>query len=245
MQATPWGLAIALTCGDVSRRVGLVFPKLMIGLVFFVSACAHGPPKEFESAVLSLQDLYCATCGDSVVENFKKDKRIYKPSFNLKTTEVRFHYDPAATDPDRLAKRVEKMGFKAVVGSGLGSYAADIAFPDSFDFEIIAGAGQDVDILRHLAIEKTTVVEFYAPWCGPCRDTDKAMRMHMREDPSIAMRKVNVVDWSTPAAARYLGEVSELPLVIVFDKNGDETDRFAGFQSTRLAKALAKARKVQ
>ena len=38
------------------------------------------------------------------------------------------------------------------------------------------------------------------------------------------------------------GAVSELPLVIVYDKGGKEVDRWAGFKEDRLAKALADAK---
>ena len=52
---------------------------------------------------------------------------------------------------------------------------------------------------------KITVFDFWAPWCKPCKQLSGDLReLSMRHPDKIAVRMVNVVDWDSPAAARWL-----------------------------------------
>src|SRR6266403_6196053 len=49
--------------------------------------------------------------------------------------------------------------------------------------------GAQVDINKHLALGSVTVVDFYADWCGPCRELSSSLEEMVRTDPEIALRK--------------------------------------------------------
>ena len=85
---------------------------------------------------------------------------------------------------------------------------------------------------------KTTVVDYYAPWCGPCREVDRFLIERLREGGTFAVRKVNVVDWDTPVARQMGGTLESLPYVKVYGPEGKLRDSFSGLNLKRLQKAI-------
>jgi thioredoxin 2 len=69
------------------------------------------------------------------------------------------------------------------------------------------------------------VVDFWAPWCGPCRMMAPAFEEAARRmEPSMRFAKLNT-DESQGVAARY--QIRSIPTLIVF-KDGRELARQAG-----------------
>jgi len=85
------------------------------------------------------------------------------------------------------------------------------------------------------------LVDFWAPWCGPCRMIAPTIEQLAEEMAGQAkVCKLNV-DEATNLAARY--SVTSIPTLIIF-KNGQIIDRYVGAQSKeRLRDALIEAAK--
>ncbi len=68
------------------------------------------------------------------------------------------------------------------------------------------------------------VIDFWAPWCGPCRMMSPVIDELANDNPDIIVGKVNVDE--NPNSAANFG-VRSIP-TIVFVKNGEVVDKVLG-----------------
>ncbi len=84
------------------------------------------------------------------------------------------------------------------------------------------------------------LVDFWAPWCGPCRSIAPLVEQLADEyRGAVKIAKINIDD--SPNAAMKYG-VQSIPTLMVF-KSGDVVERFVGVQpKNRLQAALDAAK---
>ena len=81
--------------------------------------------------------------------------------------------------------------------------------------------------------EKAVLVDFWAPWCGPCRVIAPSLEEIAAEREDLRIVKLNVDD-NQVTAARY--DVMSIPTLILF-KNGEVAKKVIGAYPKRKLEA--------
>jgi thiol-disulfide isomerase/thioredoxin len=100
--------------------------------------------------------------------------------------------------------------------------------------------GAQVDINQHLVPGNVTIVDFYADWCGPCRELSPSLEQLASNDPEVALRKIDIVNWRSAVVQQF--NIHSIPQVNVYDRSGRLVGTVVGPDFEKVKSYVAQAK---
>lgn len=98
----------------------------------------------------------------------------------------------------------------------------------------------DATFADAISTGQPTLIDFWAKWCGPCRQIAPAIEAIANENPQYTVVKVDIDEH--PAIAQAYGVMS-VPTLVVLNADGTPASQTAGAKpKTAILAELAKAR---
>jgi thiol-disulfide isomerase/thioredoxin len=126
---------------------------------------------------------------------------------------------PPAFDKTSLKFTLDNLGFVAVF-PGETAKGFEPLTPEALaklDIRRFDGK-RPVDEKELSAQGKTTLIDYYADWCGPCKTLELRLERYMTAHSEIALRRVDIGKWDNAAARQITRQgAAGLPYVRVYD----------------------------
>lgn len=195
-------------------------------LAIAASAATVSPPN---AVLVKVGGMDCSGCEQEIVEALASVAAIDKvhASFADGAACVTLK---AEVETDAITAALSKAEFTATSVETVSGCAAKGASRDPW-----AGAtgdvrgisrGEAVKLEAHLAAGKYTIVDFGAPWCGPCYTAAKTIMAALEGRSDLAVRTVWLdkpdpkASFALPAAKQHLKWAAGLPWFIVYGPDG-------------------------
>lgn len=141
----------------------------------------------------------------------------------------------------KAAKTLHDMGFTSIydLDGGMMSWESNKLPVAAVEKEIKSGTNSFTvaDFDKLLADHKILLVDFYAPWCIPCREMEPSLKNLEKEyKGKVTFSRIDM-DKAKPLAQKL--NIESIPVIAVY-KNGKELKRVNGFQSTVQLRELIK-----
>jgi thiol-disulfide isomerase/thioredoxin len=149
-------------------------------------------------------------------------------------------YDKGAFSIDDEKGASQKIMAMMVTSATFGEGGSAEATGSTGEKVKVIGHGQKIDLAKCLVAGQVTIVDFYADWCGPCRQLGPQLEKIAKEDPQVVLRKMDIVQWGTPVTQQF--GINAIPHVQVYGKTGKLIGEFAGGNVQELRALIAKGK---
>lgn len=123
--------------------------------------------------------------------------------------------------PQREQQARERERIAAAARAALNGSVAGAAGPTSPSHERVRDirqGGKAVDLASVVVPGKITVVDFYADWCGPCRQIAPHLVDLATRNADVHVVKIDIVNWESEVARQH--SIRSIPHLRVFDRSG-------------------------
>jgi copper chaperone CopZ/thiol-disulfide isomerase/thioredoxin len=129
---------------------------------------------------------------------------------------------PAGFDKAELKSALERLGFEAVFPGETAKGFQPLPPEEIAKLDIQKFDGHEsVDEKSLVSPGKTTLIDYYGDWCGPCKVLELRLQHYMAIHPDISLRRVDIGKWDNAAARQITQQgATSLPYVRVYNPVG-------------------------
>lgn len=104
--------------------------------------------------------------------------------------------------------------------------------------EEFRSGGKSFDLKEASVPGHWVVVDYWAEWCAPCKDTTAMLVRKASSNPRLKIKKVEVPSFDSDVAKEHLVGVKGLPVVWLIDPNGKLVKKFESVDQVTLEESL-------
>jgi thiol-disulfide isomerase/thioredoxin len=225
---------------------------LTAGLVIALDAQAESDSTQ--RYVLDIQGMTCSGCASTVHETLLSSKGISSAVVShlqgKACIETSGSFDETIVGAALAAAEYKMTGHLAVekCPDGLSGKLPDPWEEHSEGLRVkTVSQGEEIDLAAQIVDDSYTIIDFGAPWCGPCHEAAEQLAAYLTKHADVAVRAINLAgqepadSYQQPIVAQHLQYVKGVPWFIIHAPGGKVLYR--GMEVGKAMRAIDKHRK--
>jgi copper chaperone CopZ len=172
----------------------------------------------FEFHVVGIE---CKLCAPPIQKTLSAIPGVQKARVDWKKETAAVEIPPGF-DKTAIKTSLEKLGFEAVFPGETARGFEPLPAEELAKLDIRRFDGREaVDEKAVATPGRTTLIDYYGDWCGPCKVLEVRLTRYMAIHPDIVLRRVDIGKWDNAAARQITRQgATTLPYVRVYDPSG-------------------------
>lgn len=189
-------------------------------VVTFLAVLAASPLSA-ETMRFHVIGIECQLCAAPIEKALASTPGVGKARVDWKKETAEVEFSPGF-DKERLRAALDNLGFVAVFPGETAKGFEPLPQEELAKLDLRLFDGKNAVDEKSLAVAgKTTLIDYYADWCGPCKTLELRLERYMTLHPEIALRRVDIGKWDNAAARAITRQgAASLPYVRVYDGSG-------------------------
>ncbi len=104
----------------------------------------------------------------------------------------------------------------------------------------VGAAAQTPEMEKLVVAGKTTVIDYWATWCEPCKKLGAELDEYLKDRPDVVIQRVDATEWLQPEMDRFLPGCPGIPVLDIFSPDKQLVIRLVGPDTLQYRKYLAR-----
>ncbi len=195
-----------------------------------------------DTTTFTIEGMTCKVCANNATKVLRETKGVDSALVDFETKVAIVIGKITESDIKNSIKK--STNFEALFqGDSLTKPLTDDEKKD-LDILTIKGGGK-IKFKDHLAQDKITMFEFYADWCKPCLVFSPKVEQYIKDNQTVALRKVDIVDWKSDISKQLTKhyQMPAIPFILIFNSQGDLIGKVEGNSIKKVTEIIQSNRK--